>query len=40
MRHLVSEAKLAERILIDSAGTGDWHIGEPPDERAQRAATS
>lgn len=38
MRHLVGEAKLAERILIDSAGTGDWHIGEPPDERAQRAA--
>jgi protein-tyrosine phosphatase len=38
MRHLVGEAKLAERILIDSAGTGDWHIGEPPDERAQHAA--
>jgi protein-tyrosine phosphatase len=38
MRHLVGEAKLAERILIDSAGTGDWHLGEPPDERAQRAA--
>ena len=38
MRHLVGEAKLAERIVIDSAGTGDWHIGEPPDERAQQAA--
>jgi protein-tyrosine phosphatase len=38
MRHLVGEAKLTERILIDSAGTGDWHIGEPPDERAQQAA--
>ncbi|KAA1016041.1 low molecular weight phosphotyrosine protein phosphatase [Paraburkholderia panacisoli] len=38
MRHLVEEAKLAERILIDSAGTGDWHIGCAPDERAQRAA--
>jgi protein-tyrosine phosphatase len=38
MRHLVAEAKLAEQILIDSAGTGDWHIGEPPDERAQHAA--
>jgi protein-tyrosine phosphatase len=24
--------------VIDSAGTGDWHIGQPPDERAQRAA--
>jgi protein-tyrosine phosphatase len=38
MRQQVSDAKLAERILIDSAGTGDWHIGEAPDERAQRAA--
>ncbi|RKE35215.1 protein-tyrosine phosphatase [Paraburkholderia sp. BL23I1N1] len=38
MRRLVGEAKLAERILVDSAGTGDWHIGQPPDDRAQRAA--
>jgi protein-tyrosine phosphatase len=38
MRHLVAEANLAERILIDSAGTGDWHIGQAPDDRAQRAA--
>jgi protein-tyrosine phosphatase len=22
-------------IVIDSAGTGDWHIGKPPDARAQ-----
>jgi protein-tyrosine phosphatase len=22
-------------IAIDSAGTGDWHIGKPPDKRAQ-----
>ncbi|SOE55743.1 protein tyrosine phosphatase [Burkholderia sp. OK233] len=38
MRRLVGEAKLAERILVDSAGTGDWHIGQPPDDRAQLAA--
>ncbi|KXU86313.1 phosphotyrosine protein phosphatase [Paraburkholderia monticola] len=38
MRRLVDEAKLADRILIDSAGTGDWHIGAAPDERAQYAA--
>jgi protein-tyrosine phosphatase len=25
-------------ILIDSAGTGDWHIGSPPDPRAQAVA--
>jgi protein-tyrosine phosphatase len=32
----------AERIgldaEIDSAGTGDWHIGHPPDPRAQAVA--
>jgi protein-tyrosine phosphatase len=37
MRRLVEEAGLAEHVEIDSAGTGDWHIGEAPDERAQRA---
>lgn len=25
-------------MKIDSAGTGDWHIGHAPDERAQRHA--
>ena len=25
-------------IEIDSAGTGDWHVGEPPDRRAKAAA--
>lgn len=25
-------------VEADSAGTGDWHIGCPPDERAQAAA--
>jgi protein-tyrosine phosphatase len=29
-RHLVAEAGLAERFAIDSAGTGGWHVGEPP----------
>jgi protein-tyrosine phosphatase len=29
-RHQVAEAGLAERFLIDSAGTGGWHAGEPP----------
>lgn len=26
------------KIRIDSAGTGSWHIGEPPDKRAQLIA--
>jgi protein-tyrosine phosphatase len=34
MRHLVKEEGLGKRIEIDSAGTGDWHVGAPPDRRA------
>jgi protein-tyrosine phosphatase len=26
-------------VFVDSAGTGRWHIGEPPDERALDAAS-
>lgn len=37
-RRYVQEAGLAECILIDSAGTGDYHIGDAPDERACEAA--
>jgi len=29
---------LADRILADSAGIGNWHIGSPPDRRAILAA--
>ncbi len=36
MRHLV-EASGAD-VEIDSAGTGDWHIGHAPDPRAQAEA--
>jgi protein-tyrosine phosphatase len=25
-------------IVVDSAGTGDWHVGEPPDGRARATA--
>ena len=38
MRALVDEQGLAERIKLDSAGTGAWHIGSPPDARARQAA--
>lgn len=39
-RHLVENAGLADRILIDSAGTGEWHVGSPPDARACKAAAA
>jgi protein-tyrosine phosphatase len=38
MRRLLDEAKLADCVIVDSAGTGDWHLGQAPDDRAQRAA--
>ena len=37
-RSRVEEAGLAQQILIDSVGTHDYHIGNPPDPRTQRAA--
>ncbi len=37
-RRYVENAGLAEHILIDSAGTHDYHIGDAPDARTQRAA--
>ncbi len=38
MRSLVAEAGLGEAIELDSAGTGSWHVGDPPDPRATAAA--
>lgn len=35
-RRKVEEAGLADRIEADSAGTGDWHTGEPPHEGTRR----
>ena len=29
-REKVKNEGLADRIKVDSAGTGDWHIGKPP----------
>ncbi|RMF54292.1 MAG: low molecular weight phosphotyrosine protein phosphatase [Bacteroidetes bacterium] len=37
-RHLVKERGLAEHFEIDSAGTGSWHVGEPPDRRMRETA--
>jgi protein-tyrosine phosphatase len=37
-RHAVKEAGLGPLIECDSAGTHGYHIGEPPDRRAQQAA--
>jgi len=36
---LVKERGLSDQIVVDSAGTSGWHIGEPPDIRSQKAAS-
>jgi len=40
MRALVREAGLTDTIELESAGTGSWHVGSPPDARASAAARS
>ncbi len=36
--HFVEQHDLTAQIEIDSAGTGDWHIGKAPDPRSAAAA--
>jgi len=38
LRAQVQAAGLGQQIQVDSAGTSDWHLGEPPDPRSIRAA--
>ncbi len=38
-RKLVEDSDLGRRIIIDSAGTHAYHVGNPPDRRAQETAT-
>lgn len=38
LRHQLKLAGLADQVEVASAGTGDWHVGNPPDSRTQRAA--
>jgi len=37
---LVIEQGLENQIIIQSAGTGHWHVGAPPDSRMQATARS
>lgn len=40
LRAQLQRAGLQDLVEVDSAGTGDWHAGEPPDPRAIRCARS
>ncbi len=37
-RHMVKQINAEDEILIDSAGTHAYHVGNSPDSRAQEAA--
>jgi protein-tyrosine phosphatase len=37
-RHMVAAAGLADKFIIDSAGTSSYHIGDPPDSRTTAVA--
>ncbi|HEY8942413.1 MAG TPA: low molecular weight protein-tyrosine-phosphatase [Cellvibrio sp.] len=37
-REIIKREKLDQKIIVDSAGTGDWHIGKAPDSRTIAAA--
>jgi low molecular weight protein-tyrosine phosphatase len=37
-RHMVEQLNVEDEISIDSAGTHAYHVGSPPDARAQDAA--
>jgi protein-tyrosine phosphatase len=39
LRHLIEERGWTQRFAIESAGTGDWHVGESADSRARAAAS-
>ena len=36
--HLIASEGLEERFVVDSAGTGGWHVGNPADRRMRAAA--
>ena len=38
LRQRLADHGLNTQVEVDSAGTGGWHVGEPPDSRAQRHA--
>jgi len=40
LRQQLAEAGLARRVTVSSAGTGNWHVGQPADPRAQLALSS
>ncbi|MGH8902932.1 MAG: low molecular weight protein-tyrosine-phosphatase [Egibacteraceae bacterium] len=40
LREALAEGGLDGQVQVDSAGTGDWHVGQPPDQRMTAAASA
>lgn len=40
LKRLAIRSGLSDRVTISSAGTGDWHVGEPADDRTLFALDS
>lgn len=38
MRHKLASLGALDHVQLDSAGTGAWHVGEPPDRRSTAVA--
>lgn len=38
--HVLRREGLEDEVFVDSADTGSWHVGSPPDDRAQRSAAA
>jgi protein-tyrosine phosphatase len=36
--HLIEREGVADQFVVDSAGTGGWHVGNPADRRMRAAA--
>jgi len=39
LREQVRKAGLSDRVIVDSAGTGDWHVGDRMNSKARRELT-
>jgi protein-tyrosine phosphatase len=39
LENVLRREGLEGEVSVDSAGTGSWHVGSPPDDRAQRSAS-
>lgn len=38
--HKINQRGVADRFMVDSAGTGGWHAGEPADARMRTVASA